>query len=131
MSDDVVREFYEYLVGSAEKMRVEYEKPIFMMAALKYILKNNLHGITPSELLYQEHTRGIRDFFLRVGRKKLKAPESSWRRIMNPRNPEMKSMFERYATRRTEFDQSFAELKPYRVQQLINDFMLRIDIKDD
>ncbi|MFW9920687.1 MAG: hypothetical protein ACFFED_13870 [Candidatus Thorarchaeota archaeon] len=131
MSDDVVREFYEYLVGSAEKMRAEYEKPIFMMAALKYILKNNLQGITLDELMYQEHARGIRDFYLRVGRKKLKAPENSWRRITNPRNPEMKRMFEKYSMNRTDFDRSFAELKPYQVQQLLSVFMDRINLKDE
>lgn len=131
MSDDVVGDFYEYLVGSADKTRAEYEKPIFMMAVLKYILKNNLQGITLDELLYQEHIRGIRDFYLRVGRKKLRAPETSWRRIMNPRNPEMKRMFERYASHRSNFDQAFAELKPYRVKQLLDDFMERIDITDE
>ncbi len=131
MSDDAVRDFYEYLVGSAERNRSEFDKPIFMMAALQYMLKNNLHGLSFEEIMYQEHTRGIRNFFLRAGRQKLKNPENSWRRITNPRTSEMKKVVERYTSRRDDFDVSFSSMKPFQVKQLIDIFMNRIDVKED
>ena len=130
MSDELMREFYEYLVKHEEKRGNEYVKPIFLMAAMKYMLRNNLHGMSLEELMYKEHTRGIKNFFLQVGRKKLSQPENSWRMVTDPRNPELKHLIQQYMDSKTDFLKEFSALKPYRVKQLLDSFMDRIGLEE-
>lgn len=129
MSDELVGEFYEYLVSSAERNRKDMGNALFLMAALQYVILNNLHGVSLNEILYKEHTRRIKDLFLRVARKRMENPESTWRAITNPRNPEMQNQIRKYGMEQGDVSKAFSELKPYRAKSLLEMFNERMDQK--
>ncbi|MHA2423504.1 MAG: hypothetical protein ACXAEF_01880 [Candidatus Thorarchaeota archaeon] len=127
MSDDLVTDFFEYLITTHENEKNQLEKPLFLMAALKYVLKNNLHGISFNEILYKSHTRHIRELFLRCARSRINSPEATWRTMTNPRNPEMQKQTREYIASHGDVSAAFSELKPFRMRNLIDAFEERLD----
>ncbi len=130
MSDDLVSKYYEYLISSAEENGEQIGKPLFLLASLEYIVRNNLHGTTLNELMYRQHTRRIKELFLRAARNRIETPERTWRTITNPRNPEMQSMTLRYAMDHGDVSKAFAELKPSAAKHLLDSFAERLDMKN-
>jgi hypothetical protein len=122
MSDDLVTEFFEYLVSSVEDNGDSVGNPLFLMASLQYIVKNNLHGTSLNELMYKQHTRRIKELFFRLARNKTDTPESTWRTITNPRNPEMQNLLRQFVTDHGDVSMAFSKLKPSKAKELLEVF---------
>ena len=122
MPDDLVTEFFEYLVSSVEDNGDSVGNPLFLMASLQYIVKNNLHGTSLNELMYKQHTRRIKELFVRLARGKTNTPESRWRTITNPRNPEMQNLLRHFVVDHGDVSKAFSKLKPSKAKQLLEYF---------
>ena len=116
-------------IASAEKNREHKGKPLFLMAALQYVLKNNLHGTSLNELMYTQHTRQIKELFLRIARDRADSPDALWRAITNPRNPEMQKHTRWFISNHGDVSKAFSELKPSAVKHLLESFENRMDGK--
>ncbi|MFW9907512.1 MAG: hypothetical protein ACFFEF_02975 [Candidatus Thorarchaeota archaeon] len=129
MSKELVSGFYEFLVKESEKKGARGEKPIFLMATLKYLIQNNLYGLSLNEMMYIQHLRLIKGQFIRLASHRMREPESSWRRLTNPNTFEMKNQVQRYISKYGDVSGAFSKLKPGEAQQLLNGFMLRLSAK--
>ncbi|MHA1907205.1 MAG: hypothetical protein ACW98Y_07915 [Candidatus Thorarchaeota archaeon] len=129
MSDEIISEFFEYLISSAEENRENMGNPLFLLATLQYIIKNNLHGISFNELMYKQHTRHIKELFFRVARSRTDDPENTWRILTNPRNPEMQNLTRQYITDYGDVSKAFSELKPSKAKLLLDSFIRQINVK--
>ncbi len=122
MSIDLVSGFFEYLVSSVEENGDSEGNPLFLIASLKYIINNNLHGTSFNELMYTQHTRCIKELFFRVARNRIEEPESAWRTITNPRTSEIQSLTQRYTVKYGNVSRAISELKPSQAMQLFDTF---------
>ena len=118
MSSERVRRFYDSLVKAAD-FKEHGEKPILLMAILKYMIDKNQYGADLLELLRIKHARFYKQSFYRLAQDRLANPVSSWNQIIT--KFEMKEEAEKFSE--GDVSEAFAKLTPKAVQALHDVFM--------
>ena len=115
--------------------RAEYgaagEKPIFLMAVLRYMLAKDVFKVSLIDLLHPQHRLKMKSHFLYLAGLggKLKAPERSWTMVAGREHLEIKTAIDDFISKVEDVSHSFARLNKKNAEELLARFMK--DLKSD
>jgi hypothetical protein len=102
------------------------EKPLAVIAALKYLRDNRTVGKELLELLEEPHSRTIRSIFFSLAKHcgKVTDPSSSWG-VITGKNRELQNAV--YQFRAGDVNKAFSQLKPEEIENLLKSYLSRLD----
>jgi len=104
------------------KYGIRGEKPLAVIATLKYLHENNITGKKLLELLAEPHAKVIRSIFLDLARahSSIKEPDTSWNLIAGKRR-ELQDAIQRF--RAGDVNDAFSKLTPEEIESLLNSYV--------
>ena len=118
-SRDVVKAFIDELIGRA-RYRIRGEKPLIVIAALKYSYDSNLYGKSLLNLLEDPtYGKGVRKVFLELATRfgRMKEPATSWSVVVGQKE------LQKAIRSASSVNESFAKLTPSDISALVTDFV--------
>ena len=128
MSEKVIIDFHKFLSDRAD-YGAAGEKPIFLMAALRYILTKDVLRVSLTDLLHPKHRLRMKSHFLYfagVGGR-LKAPKRSWTMVAGKENLEIKSAISEYVSGIADVSEAFAKLRKGNAENLLARFLKELE----
>lgn len=124
MHKETIVRFHKFLSERAD-YGVAGEKPIFLMAVLRYMLDREVFKVSLIDLLHPQHRLKMKSHFLYlVGLGgKLKAPERSWNMVAGREHLEIKTAIVEYVSKVEDVSQAFTRLNRTDAEKLLSEFM--------
>jgi hypothetical protein len=98
------------------------EKPLAVIATLKYLHENNITGKRLLELLAEPHAKAIKSIFLDLAREhsSIKEPDTSWDLIAGKRR-ELQDAIQQF--RAGDVNEVFSKLTPKEIESLLKSYV--------
>lgn len=102
------------------------EKPLAVIAALKYLSENKISGKTLTTLLHERDAKNVRSIFIDLAKQHshLKDPSNSWN-VITGKNKELQYAIQEY--RYGDVNKAFSKLTLEETEALLNKYMGRLD----
>jgi len=123
MSMNVVGDFIEKLIERAQ-YGIQGEKPLAVIATLKYLYERDLKGQRFIELIDNpKHTNNLKSYFMRLANDygRLKDPNTSWN-VITSTDEELQ-----YAIRDFRVDESFSKLTSVEIKSLLDRYITQLE----
>ena len=128
MSKRIVADFYKALCKSARRKGAGGEKPIFLMATLRYVIEKDALGHSLLDLLLPRNKQKIRRHFLYLADRRLAKPEDSWDKITRVDKKAIKDSIVEYIAEVADVNEAFSELAKKDAQKLLAQFMEELEL---
>ena len=117
----IVAGFVSELSKKAE-YEIRGEKPLAVIATLKYLHENNITGKRLLELLAEPHAKAIKSIFLDLAREhsSIKEPDTSWDLIAGKRR-ELQDAIQQF--RAGDVNEAFSKLTPKEIESLLKSYV--------
>ena len=105
------------------------EKPLAIIAALKYLHDNKIFGVKLLDLIESgKHYDCVRSVFIAYAKKtgKIESPSGSWD-VITGSNKELQNAIKQF--RDGDVNKAFANLKPEEIEYLLNIYLKRLDLE--
>ena len=101
---------------------VRGEKPLAVIAILKYLNENNITGKRMLELLAEPHAKVVRSIFIDLAREhsSIKEPDTSWDLIAGKRR-ELQDAIQQF--REGDVNEAFSKLTPEEIESLLKSYV--------
>jgi hypothetical protein len=123
----IVAGFVSELSKKAE-YGIRGEKPLAVIAALKYIQENNISGKKLLELLAEPHAKVIRSIFLDLTKEysSIKEPNTSWEIIAGKKRELQEAVLQFHAGN---VNEAFSKLKTEETESLLKSYLNYMTLK--
>ncbi len=119
----IVASFMIELMGKA-RYGIKGEKPLALIATLKYLHENGVVGVKFLDLLTKPHIRAIRSFFLELAREHspIREPATSWD-VITGKTRELQGAIRQF--RSGDVNLALANLNPEEIEALLHTYTSR------
>lgn len=128
LTTSIVASFVSELIDRAS-YGIKGEKPLAIIAALKYLHDNEISGVELLDLIEGwDHSDDVRSVFITLAEnsKKITSPSGSWS-VITGSQKELQNAIRLFGP--GDVNKAFSQLKPEEIESLLNSYMKRLEIE--